>query len=176
MSLGCGLGLAAYTIGCTVLLMALPLGGFSGIFLVLLAPAVWILLNAAYGCGLLFIASVSPSWRGVRGLLVYSNSPTWQSYIEENWIPRLSSEIRLINWSERSRWRSSLAVRIFRHFVGDHHDFNPSFILFQGLRAPVVFRFFYAFRDFKHGNEDALKHLEGRLFEELARPGRTTTR
>ena len=41
---------------------------------------------------------------GKRLLLVYSNSPHWQSYIEERWLPRLGPAAIVINWSERARW------------------------------------------------------------------------
>src|SRR5918911_507082 len=44
---------------------------------------------------------------GARGrdlLLVYSNSPNWQPYVEANWLPRWGERAVVLNWSERSRW------------------------------------------------------------------------
>src|SRR5438552_18218208 len=42
---------------------------------------------------------------GKRVLFVYSNSPVWQSYIENNILPRLPRGSVVLNWSERRRWR-----------------------------------------------------------------------
>jgi hypothetical protein len=41
--------------------------------------------------------------RGESGILVYSNSPNWQAYIERNWLPHISGQMAVLNWSERSR-------------------------------------------------------------------------
>ena len=53
---------------------------------------------------------------GKRLLLVYSNSPNWQAYVEENWLPQLESIAVVLNWSERSTWaeRHPFEADIFR--------------------------------------------------------------
>jgi hypothetical protein len=57
--------------------------------------------------------------RGERGILVYSNSPNWQAYIEQNWLPHISDRMAVLNWSERSRWASdALEVQLFRTLGG----------------------------------------------------------
>ena len=40
------------------------------------------------------------SLTGTRVLFVYSNSPVWQSYIENNIVPRLPPKSVVLNWSE----------------------------------------------------------------------------
>jgi hypothetical protein len=133
-------------------------------------------------------------WPGKRGLLVYSNSPNWQSYIEQHWLPRIGSQMVLLNWSERAMWadQAPFESAIFRRFAGDT-EFNPLAIVFRtraphatlrtwisGIRAldPVsmvapsphdtlVIRFFQAFRDHKHGKDRLLRAREAELFGEL---------
>lgn len=129
--------------------------------------------------GLLLLVAAWWRWHGtsVRGVLVLSDSPNWKPYIEEHWLPRLEATIVVLNWSERSEWRSSLPVWIVRRFGAaedtfsfnpdDRLNFNPMLILFRGLRCPFVYRYFYAFRDAKHGNMDALHRLEEHMFRQL---------
>jgi hypothetical protein len=130
-------------------------------------------------------------WPGKRGILVYSNSPNWGQYIEQNWLPRIGTKFVLLNWSERSRWavERSFEARVFRRFAGDR-EFNPLAIVFLqrvpgatirawlnsiqqrellGVLAPdrhntAVIRFFQAFRDFKHGKDHLLRTREAELF------------
>ena len=59
---------------------------------------------------------------------------------------------------------------MFRHFCGTEENFNPSVVLFRGLRRPLVFCFYYAFRDARHGKRAPLEGLERRLFEEFGAP------
>ena len=130
----------------------------------------------------------------VRGILVYSNSPNWQAYIEQRWLPRIGSRLVILNWSERSRWKREhpLEASLFRSHLGDR-EFNPAAIIFVrhpagatyrawlkavrslepiGMLAPhlprvTVVRFFNAFRDFKHGREQSLRTAEETLWKHL---------
>ena len=108
-------------------------------------------------------------WRlsGIRGVLVYSNSPHWKTYIEERWLPKVGDRMIVLNWSQRKQWRFSLASEMHGHYCGQNQNYNPAAVIPRGLRHPLVFRFFYAFRDAKHGNREALEWLEKRLFAEL---------
>jgi hypothetical protein len=103
--------------------------------------------------------------RGKRVLLVYSRSPVWQTYIETSWLPRIREQSVILNWSDRATWRRTkpLAARVFNHWA-PATDFNPMAIVF--LRFPRTQRigFYYAFRDWKHGNETALRAAEAELF------------
>jgi hypothetical protein len=97
-------------------------------------------------------------------LLVYSNSPHWQAYIEEHWLSQIGRVAVVLNWSERARWpeQHPLEAEIFRMWGGDR-EFNPLAIVIPE-RGPVqVIRFWQAFRDYKHGKDRALRAAESEL-------------
>ncbi len=102
---------------------------------------------------------------GRRVLFVYSESPNWQSYIEENILPRIRDCAVVLNWSERRLWPSTSPweARFFRRFAGDR-EFNPLALVFcSGGRIRSI-RFHRPFLDFKHGKESALREAETELF------------
>jgi hypothetical protein len=103
--------------------------------------------------------------RGRRVLFVYSNSPNWQSYIEEHFLPRLGEHAVVINWSERSQWgaKNPWEGFFFHRFAGSQH-FNPmAFVLRPRLRFHEV-RFHQAFLDLKHGKPAALHAAESEFW------------
>ena len=142
------------------LLISMRLWGF----LVLCIPAIVLTLYWLYGRMLLMLCMVEWYRRGFRGIVVTSASPNWSDYIEKQWLSRFGDRIELLNWSDRKKWKKTRAVRVFRHFCESRRNFCPAIIIYRGLHHPYVFRFFYAFRDHKHGNEEALRDLECRLF------------
>ena len=102
--------------------------------------------------------------RGTYVLFVYSDSPVWKAYIEQHILPRLPSKSVVLNWSERRRWsRWSLGAAVFRHF-GGHRDFNPMAIVIRPLQWGETFRFWRAFRDYKHGEPGRLADVEAAFF------------
>jgi hypothetical protein len=113
--------------------------------------------------------------RGRDLLIVYSNSPHWQAYVEREWLPRWRDRAVVLNWSERKQWpRSTPAVLLFRAFTG-YQAFNPvAMVVPRWWGGPTVVPFWQAFRDLKHGNSLALRHAEGQLEEALRRNGRDT--
>jgi hypothetical protein len=132
--------------------------------------------NRLYEVGLLMSARQRWAPAGVRCLVIHSDSPVWSEYIQAEWFPRLSSVARWLNWSQRATWRSSLEVRLFRQFCFARFNYNPSVLVFRGLRAPLVFRYFYAFHEAKHGNRQCLEALEAEMFAALAGPRGGPTR
>jgi hypothetical protein len=102
--------------------------------------------------------------QGKRLLLVYSNSPNWQAYVEERWLPRLESLAVVLNWSERSTWRERhpFEAGIFRAWAGDR-EFNPVAIVIPADGPVRVIRFWQAFRDYKHGKDRTLRAAEADL-------------
>lgn len=101
---------------------------------------------------------------GKRVLLVYSNSPLWQSYVEDTLVPRLPRGSVVLNWSERRRWRWWwLSTTAFR-FFGGSREFNPLAVVVRPFRRVRTFRFWRAFRDAKHGNHEALRTIEAEFF------------
>jgi hypothetical protein len=106
--------------------------------------------------------------RGIRGLLVYSRSPNWQPYIEEHWLPRIAGAVEVVDWSDRARWRKNdHRVRVFETFIRSDEAYNPSAVVFRSTGAPLVFRFYPAFKNAKHGNVEGLKDLEAQFFAAL---------
>ena len=127
---------------------------------------------------------------GKLGILVYSNSPNWQRYIEERWLPVYQHHFVVLNWSDRSNWdvRSRFEAKVFRRYTGPV-EYNPVVILLGhaepfatfrawvaairagepfGMLAPSaprarVIRFWKAFRDYKHGKPRALEKAEAEL-------------
>jgi hypothetical protein len=156
------IGLVAF---CGIVLVAVFWRGLAGLTLALLV---------AVFCGVIgswlyrrhLLARFRAKWGPARSvLLVYSNSPHWQSYIEANWLPRLSPHAVVLNWSHRSKWGSdgSPESRLFRN-LGGYREFNPLIVYLPRGRKTQVIRFWKAFRDFKHGKDAKLRKAEAELF------------
>jgi hypothetical protein len=137
------------------------------LFLSLLLPYV-----AVYLFGMLAWGAVLRIWfwrthaaRGRRILFVYSESPNWRDYIEQNILPRIRNHAIILNWSERRSWASASPweARFFRRFAGDRES-NPLALVFCARGRIRVVRFHQAFLDFKHGKDSALRAAEAELF------------
>ena len=177
-------GVAA--IGCA--LVVIPL-------LVLCSPLIALLLAwGEWRAGVLRRRFARVHGPATRGILIYSNSPNWQQYIEQQWLPRIGKRLVVLNWSERARWREEhpLEAAIFRRHLGDR-EFNPAAIVFRsagrgrlfrrwlasiraldpiGMLAPYessvdIVRFYRPFRDYKHGKEHTLHAAEAALWRLL---------
>ncbi len=125
---------------------------------------------------LLFISLHLAVWllwlpRSKHLLLVYSNSPVWQSYIESRILPLIHTQAVVLNWSEHRRWprRWCLAVAVFK-FFGGSREFNPVAVVFRPFRRAKVFRFFRPFQDLKHGKPESIAAVEHELFQYLHLP------
>lgn len=117
----------------------------------------------------LFLHLAIWNWWCARGrdvLFVYSDSPVWQDYIENNMLPHLRRRAVVLNWSQRRRWRLSLAVLAFSHFGGGQ-EFNPLAVVFRPFRFSRTFRFYRPFREFKHGKPEALLTVQRDFFDAL---------
>jgi hypothetical protein len=100
---------------------------------------------------------------GHRVLFVYSDSPNWQEDIPQNYFPRLDERTVVLNWSERAKWRNSLAAFAFRHW-GGRREFNPLAVVFRPFRKTRGFRFHQPFQDAKHGKPSDLASMEAKFF------------
>ena len=106
------------------------------------------------------------SWWCLRGrdtLFVYSDSPVWRDHVEQHIIPQLGKRAVILNWSERKRWRFSMAKMAFYYF-GGYRQFNPLGVVFRPFQRSRVFRFWLPFGDFKHGEPEALHKMENDFF------------
>jgi hypothetical protein len=103
---------------------------------------------------------------GRRIILVYSRSPHWESYIEQQWLPRYGAQAVVLNWSDRAVWRTlprkPPEIALFERYAG-RTEYNPLVIGVPVRGEPRVIRFWLAFRDFKHGRDGALRRAEAEL-------------
>ncbi len=101
-------------------------------------------------------------------LLIYSDSPNWKDYIEENILPRIEPHVVTLNWSKRREWPETnpFESRVFRRWAGER-EFNPMAIVIPPKGKITKVRFWQAFRDFKHGKEKLLQDCEKKLMNEL---------
>lgn len=141
---------------------------------IVLLPVVAVALLLWLLSALLLLSAVWLMWcpRRRYAIVVYSNSPVWQEYFERHVIPQLGGRAVVLNWSDRKRWPFSLAVILFRVFAGGR-QFNPIAIVFEPVRWPRSFRFYKAFRSFKHGQPEEVEKLCVEFFDlldALARP------
>lgn len=105
--------------------------------------------------------------KGKDILFVYSDSPIWKEYMTQQLLPLVQERAIVLNWSERSRWRKwSLSVRVFRS-IGGSREFNPMVILFRPLRRARTFRFWSAFREWKHNKTELVERLRNEMFLHL---------
>jgi hypothetical protein len=54
--------------------------------------------------------------RGPYALIVYSNSPRWQTYFEQQILPDARAKAAVLNWSERRNCRWPRRLRFFEPF------------------------------------------------------------
>ena len=132
--------------------------------LVVIAGALWLV------AAVLLQLVVWLTWcsRGRYVLVVYSDSPIWQEYFEQNVLPAVGTRGVVLNWSDRRRWSYSLPVTLFRWFAGTR-EFNPLAIVFQPFVWPRRFRFYGPFKAFKHGRPQAVENMRRQLLETLDR-------
>ena len=138
------------------------------VLLVALLPIVIIALLLWLIGTLALLLAVWLTWwpRKRYALVVYSDSPVWQEYFETQVLPRIGNRAVVLNWSQRKRWKLTLAVLLFRTF-GGHREFNPMVIIVEPFSWPRQFRFYEAFRAFKHGRPEEVEKLRLELFAQL---------
>src|SRR5687767_14406343 len=92
---------------------------------ILVVGVLWLVFWLVAVFALLLAAWIAWCPRGRNVLVVYSNSPIWQTWFEQRALPALGSRAVVLNWSDRRQWgSSSLAVLLFR-VLGGTENFNP---------------------------------------------------
>jgi hypothetical protein len=132
---------------------------------VLLSPILLLFLVFRSASALCLNLAVWLSWctGGRFVVFVHSDSPVWQDHVNGVILPRPGERAIGLNWSERSRWKRSLPVLVFRHYAG-HKEYNPMAIVFRPFHRTRCFRFFGPFNEHKQGKTDALLKLEAEFF------------
>jgi hypothetical protein len=136
---------------------------------VLLSP-IWLPLVVLFLFGLAVYASalylaIWLFWlpRGKDVLLVYSDSPIWHDYMVSEVLPLVKERAMVLNWTERNKWSEwPLSVLAFR-FFGGSYAFNPMVVVFRPLRRAKTFRFWPAFKEWKHGDREPVEKLRREL-------------
>ena len=108
--------------------------------LIVLLPLIVVALTIWFVAAISVLLIVWTTWcpRGRYALVVYSDSPIWQPYFDAQVLPAVGNRGVMLNWSDRARWKFSLAVVSFRLF-GGHRNFNPMVIVFPPFRWPRRF-------------------------------------
>jgi hypothetical protein len=109
--------------------------------------------------------------RGQYVLFVYSDSPTEHDYVEKHILPRLAGRAVVLNWSQRRRWKRTVAVFVFRYFGGPRRSV-PLAVVFRPFRLARRFRFYRPFHELRRGNTESLTRVESNfreLVEQIAR-------
>jgi hypothetical protein len=98
-------------------------------------------------------------------LLVYTESPHWQPYIEQHWVPKWGARMVLFN---RSRpWsKDQVEARLWQS-VRWHREHTPLAIIVPRRGLPQTVELYSAFRDFKHGKPQRLETAEARIQQAL---------
>jgi hypothetical protein len=134
--------------------------------------ALAIALIAAYVfTAVLIYSAVWLFWipRGKRLMYVYSDSPVWQDHIKTEILPKLPTGSIIMNWSERKTWKKLSLSSIVFHYFGGRKAFNPMAILFAPFRKAKVYRFYDAFKEFKHGKPKRLELMERELLQKCGK-------
>jgi hypothetical protein len=122
-------------------------------------------LASRFGVHFLILLTWLP--KGKDTLLVYSQSPIWHDYMTTQILPLVKDRAMVLDWSERKKWRKySLPVLAFR-LLGGYRNFNPLVIHFRPFRRAKLFRFWSAFKDWKHGKTEAVEQLRRNLVSVL---------
>lgn len=116
--------------------------------------------------GAILYVSVWLTWRQQYVLFVYSDSPIWKEYMEREILPFIKDRAIILNWSERKSWKQSLSTFVFRYFGGSR-NFNPIAIVLRPFQVAKTYRFYQAFKKFKHGNPEEVQEIKNKLFINL---------
>jgi hypothetical protein len=136
------------------------------VLLILLSPIFIIAVSLYSLWGAILYLAIWLTGRKQFVVFVYSDSPIWKDYIEIEILPHLQEHAVVLNWSERRRWKNSLAVLAFRHF-GGYRNFNPIVMVFHPFHLVKAHRFFEAFQEFKHGNPGKVEQVKKELFDDI---------
>ena len=137
-------------------------------------PSLAIPLLAAAGIVFVLLSQVYRAWTrravirrfynthpGKDLVLVYTDSPTWRSYIEVNWLPKWGARAVTLNRSKP--WLPSQPEAELWRLLAGRRDHTPLAIVLPRGGDPIVVRFWPAFLAFKHGKAHELHRAEDRL-------------
>jgi hypothetical protein len=142
------------------------------VFLPFIPPLIILLLLGwvLYALNIAFVYLLVWAWwvpKGKDVLYVYSDSTIWKEYMEIEILPLVMERAIVLNWSGRKSWpKLSFAVHVVRTF-GRGRNFNPMVVVFRPFRLARFFRFFAAFKDWKHGDTTSVEQIRRDLMQAL---------
>ncbi|HEX6033350.1 MAG TPA: hypothetical protein VFY83_02905, partial [Anaerolineales bacterium] len=136
------------------------------LFLIILSPLLIIVVLLYFLWGAILHLAIWMRGKKQFVIFVYSDSPTWKEYIEKEILPHIQDRAVILNWSERQKWKNSLAVLAFQYF-GGHRNFNPIGLVFRPFHLVGIYRFYEAFKEFKYGNPRKVNELQNEFFKRL---------
>ncbi|MGE0133249.1 MAG: hypothetical protein AB7U82_34665 [Blastocatellales bacterium] len=92
-------------------------------------------------------------------LFVYTQSEHWSPYIEQKILPSISDHAVVINRTTQQQWKKEFALEKRAIELWADIEANPIALVFKPYKKVKAFRFYEAFRDFKHGKESKLNTL-----------------
>ena len=136
------------------------------LLLIGLSPILLLALVLYFLWGAILYLAIWLTFKKQFVVFVYSDSPTWKAYMEKEILPLIQDRAVILNWSERRKWKNSLAVLAFRYFAG-YKNFNPIGIIFRPFRFVKTYRFFEAFKKFKTGDPQEVEKIKEELFADI---------
>ena len=145
--------------------------GICGIALgVVFAPFIilYLIIYGFYALALYLLVWLCWIPKGKDILFIYSDSPVWHDYVQNEIIPYIKSRAVILNWTERKKWaeKRSLQALLFKNF-GGYSEFNPLALYFRPFRLVKSYRFRSAFRDWKHGKTKPLEDLKNQFLADI---------
>jgi hypothetical protein len=135
--------------------------------MVLALPIMALVLTCWLAASIGLVVLVSLAWipRGQRFLIVYSDSPLWKSYFEEEVLPAFGSSAHVINLSRdgggKKWWHLDWAA--YRHCSGRWNRF-PAVYRFSAFGRWSSVRFYDAYMQSKAGKRVELEKAKSDLF------------
>jgi hypothetical protein len=152
----------------TAVPFAAAFGGAGWLAAPLAVPPLLMVGFWAHGRLLLVAAALRLRPRGVRGVLVHSESPAWRAHVQEAWLPRLGARVLALDGPARAASPRPLEVRLYERFCRiEGRDVDPAVIVLRGLRHPLVFRFHAPLQAARQGDRRPLEALERELFQAM---------
>ena len=139
--------------------------------IVLLLPLIllWLPIVAVVMC-FLYCFLYGVAWfvwmpQGKDVLIVTSDSPVWREYMQREIIAKLEQRSIILNWSERAKWPWLHIPALALQLWGGSNEFNPMVLVFKRFQTVEKFRFWAAFKEYKHGDSAQVERLTKDVFD-----------
>lgn len=130
------------------------------LFLILVAAPIWVvvlLLWSVLAVVISFLASLLRLSRGIRYLVVYSESEQWEPYFRDEVVPAFGRSARVINLSKDGGTKRWWHLDWFLYkYCGGYRNRFPIIVRFSWFGPWKTIRFYEAYMQSKKGDSGAL--------------------